>query len=75
MKTIKFIKPHSPYAVGDIAGVPDKEAEEFIESGFAVKFDKKSVGKEVEAEPEVQPETEALEKPVEDKMVKKAKNK
>jgi len=75
MKTIKFVKPHSPYAIGDIAGIPDKEAEELIDAGVAVKFDKKSAEKEVAAEPKVEPETEAVNEPVEDKMVKKAKNK
>lgn len=75
MKIIKFVKPHSPYAVNDVAGIPDKEADELIEAGVAVKFDKKSADKEVEAEPEVQPETEAVEEPAEDKMVKKAKTK
>ena len=74
MKTIKFVKPHSPYAVDDIAGIPDKEAEELIDAGFAVKFDKKSADKEIAVDPGVEPETKAINEPV-DKMVKKAKNK
>lgn len=63
MKTIKFVKPHSPYAVDDIAGLPDKEAGELIEAGIAVPFKKN--GKE-----EVQLETEAVEEPAQDTMIK-----
>lgn len=40
MKVVKFLQPCSPYAVGDIAGVSDEEAEKFIADGVAEKYKK-----------------------------------
>ena len=71
MKLVKFVKPHSPYAEGDIAGIPDKEAEELIESGAAVDYKRKNNGgKDETKEEESGVETGNLDQPVEDKMVK-----
>lgn len=69
---VKFVKPHSPYAEGDIAGIPDKEAEELIEAGVAVEYKKKDNGEkdEPKKEKEAGVETENLDQPTEDKMVK-----
>lgn len=64
MKVIKFIEPHSPYAPGDIAGLPNKDAEVVIKAGKAVSY--KEEKREEEAEDKVFEEA-----PV-DKMVKKA---
>ncbi len=68
MKLVKFVKPHSPYAEGDIAGIADKEAEELIETGAAVEYKNKKDSDS--KEPEKTVETENLDQPVEDKMVK-----
>lgn len=68
---VKFVKPHSPYAEGDIAGIPDKEAEELIEVGAAVEYKKKDNGGKDETKgKESGVETENLDQPAEDKMVK-----
>lgn len=69
---VKFVKPHSPYAESDVAGIPDKEAEELIESGVAVEYKKKDNGEkgEPKKEEEAGVETENLDQPTENKMVK-----
>lgn len=53
MKTVKFLKPYSPYAEGDVAGLSDEEADKLIEEGIAEKY---KAGKSVD-------------EPAEDKMV------
>lgn len=73
---VKFVKPHSPYAEGDIAGIPDKEAEELIEAGAAVEYKKKDNGGKDETKgKESGVETANLDQPVVDKMVKSPVNK
>ncbi|MBI2034268.1 MAG: hypothetical protein HYT11_00875 [Candidatus Levybacteria bacterium] len=68
---VKFVKPHSPYAEGDIAGIPDKEAEELIKAGAAVEHKKKdNGGKNESKENETDSEGKNLDQPAEDKMVK-----
>ena len=74
MKLIKFVKPHSPYAIDDVAGIPDKEAEALIEDGVAVEYTKKDKGEKEETKTDEadnsEVKTENLDQPVEDKMVK-----
>ena len=62
MKVVKFVKPYSPYAVGDVCGLPDKEARAAIKAGKAVPYKEEKEEKSVD------------EAPV-DKMIKTAPNK
>ncbi len=48
MKVIKFVEPYSPYAVGDVAGLPDKEAKVAVDAGKAVPYKE---GKSVDEAP------------------------
>lgn len=59
MKVVKFVQNYTPYTEGDIASFEDREADEMIKAGVAVKYGKT----------EVVVETEAIEKPAVDKMV------
>jgi hypothetical protein len=51
MKTVKFIKPYSPYAVGDIAGLTDKEARIAIQEEVAEEYKPKNEKKTLEDAP------------------------
>jgi len=64
--TIEFIQHHTPYAKGDIAGVPDEEAKALIEQEVARAY------KQAAVRPE--PETKDAPAP-ENKMVKSAPQK
>lgn len=71
MKLVKFVKPHSPYAIDDVAGIPDKDADELIDAGTAVEYKKKDNGGKNESKGKgTEVETENLDQPTEDKMVK-----
>lgn len=61
--TIEFIQHHTPYAKGDIAGVPDEEAKQLIEQEIARPYK--------QAHPDPEPETKDAPAP-ENKMVGKA---
>lgn len=80
-RVLKFIKPFSVYATGDIAGLTEAEAREAIEAEAAVPYKEE---KQVKNEPEKKKEEESKEEkketeeaksvdsPVEDKMAKNA---
>ena len=51
MKTVKFIKPYSPYAVDDIAGLSDKEARIVIQEEVAEEYKPKTEKKSIETAP------------------------
>jgi endonuclease YncB( thermonuclease family) len=48
MKIIEYIKPHTPYAVGDIASAEDKVAAELVKDGVAKYYEKSPKNKMVE---------------------------
>ena len=62
MKILKVTKPYSPYAPGDICTVEDEVAEEMLKADVAVEYKKKAEKDETE--------TDNMDEPVEDKMVK-----
>jgi len=64
MKAVKFVKSYSPYVVGDIAGLPDSEADRAIKMGIAV-------AKNGEAEKKAEPKKE-IKNPVATKQYKEA---
>ncbi len=67
MRIVKFIKPYSPYAAGDIAGLKENEAAVVIEAKAAVPYKRnESEGQELNAE------DKSLKKPVKNKMVESA---
>lgn len=65
MKLVKFIKPFSPYAVGDVAGLPDKDAKTAIDAEAAVLYKEKDEEKETTEE-------KTVKKPEKNKMVESA---
>lgn len=67
-QVVKFIKPHSPYAVGDVAGLDKESAKIVLELGVAVPYQEGEEAGEVE-----EIETVSVDNPVEDKMVKSPK--
>ena len=62
MKVVKFLKPSSPYAEGDIAGIDNEEAAALIKAGVA-----KAYGKNADTDEDS--EDKNVGKPPEDKMV------
>lgn len=76
-RVVKFTKPFSVYAVGDIAGLTDEEAKAAIDAEAAVPYKaekqtEKESEKEVETKKEETDETKSVDSPVEDKMAKNA---
>lgn len=66
LKAVKFIKAKTPYKTGDIAGFTNDEAQDLIDEGVAVPYSKSK---------SVETETESMDAPVVDKMVKSPKKK
>lgn len=62
MKVVKFLKPSSPYAEGDIAGIDNEEAAALIKAGVA-----KAYGKNADADEA--PNDKNVGEPPENKMV------
>lgn len=64
MKVVKFVEPHTPYAVDDIASFDDKTAEKLIKAEVAVPYEVKEEKKEPE-----KTETKSVKAAPENKMV------
>lgn len=71
-RVVKFTKPFSVYAVGDIAGLTEAEAKEAIEAEAAVPYKAEKESEKEEAKREETDEAKSVDSPVVDKMAKNA---
>jgi hypothetical protein len=73
MRTVKFIKSHPPFKVGDIAGFSEAEADGLVKEGLADLYIMGLKTEKVEEKTEVKEVKKEVVKPPVDKMIKSPK--